>query len=437
MPPNKSNGNRGGRKAEKAKKLETFKHTYSPSSSGEVSLELQQLLLDVFQRSCSRAFDEELPESIQEIKEHLYNRGFGQAFESARLREAYAARWSPSRALAYVHVFAALPTIIATHQYHGTSLDEQRGRQSTPVPLSRREIADHQFSEGDSLREDSSAAVNVKNVRSLQQRRKVICLGAGGGAELVAFAGVLHHLTGQGSTESQSQQQDEDEGKESWDIHVDCKFVDAADWSELLASLYSSLTSPPPLSNYASKEKQIGNRPLVVGSTLSINWVQDDLLRPLRDELKDDICGANLITIMFTLNELYSISISATTRLLLLITSLISPGAYLLVVDSPGSYSTVEIGKAATSLGKTNQEQANSQSAQPHQKQYPMRWLLEHTLLEQASLDNGREGSSGSKTRLWEKLECQESVWFRLSPKLRYPIPLEDMRHQLHLYKRI
>jgi 25S rRNA (uracil2843-N3)-methyltransferase len=82
-------------------------------------------------------------------------------------------------------------------------------------------------------------------------------------------------------------------------------------------------------------------------------------------------------------------------------------GTLLLVVDSPGSYSTVSLNGA--------------------EKKYPMQWLLDHTLLD--------EGPKGD-TAAWSKLTEDESKWFRLDTRLRYPIELEDMRFQLHLYRR-
>ena len=36
---------------------------------------------------------------------------------------------------------------------------------------------------------------------------------------------------------------------------------------------------------------------------------------------------------------------------------------------------------------------------------------------------------------IWEKLESADSVWFRLAEGLRYPIQLENMRYQMHLYR--
>ena len=37
----------------------------------------------------------------------------------------------------------------------------------------------------------------------------------------------------------------------------------------------------------------------------------------------------------------------------------------------------------------------------------------------------------------WEKVVDEESKWFRLPPGLRYPIELENMRYQIHLYRRL
>jgi len=83
----------------------------------------------------------------------------------------------------------------------------------------------------------------------------------------------------------------------------------------------------------------------------------------------------------------------------------------LLVVDSPGSYSETSIGKES--------------------KRYPMQWLLNHTLLE-TSKERGGKGDVK-----WEKLVSDESRWFRLADDLKYPISLENMRYQVHLYRRL
>ena len=84
----------------------------------------------------------------------------------------------------------------------------------------------------------------------------------------------------------------------------------------------------------------------------------------------------------------------------------------LLVVDSPGSYSTVSLNGA--------------------DKNYPMQWLLDHTLLADTS-----GGKAKEEVRMWEKVQEDDSRWFRLDDRLSYPIELENMRMQLHLYRRL
>ncbi|KAL9001813.1 MAG: hypothetical protein Q9188_005227, partial [Gyalolechia gomerana] len=89
----------------------------------------------------------------------------------------------------------------------------------------------------------------------------------------------------------------------------------------------------------------------------------------------------------------------------------------------PGSYSTVGVnGTGTDGEGKGN---GNGKGG----KKYPMQWLLDHTLLEAV---NG----VGNKDGKWEKVHGEESRWFRLGEELRYPISLEDLRMQVHVYRR-
>jgi 25S rRNA (uracil2843-N3)-methyltransferase len=113
---------------------------------------------------------------------------------------------------------------------------------------------------------------------------------------------------------------------------------------------------------------------------------------------------------MFTLNELYSTSLALTQKFLLYLTASMPKGALLLVVDSPGSYSSVTLNGA--------------------EKKYPMQWLLDHTLLKQGP-------KCDTDTSSWAKLVEDESRWFRLDNRMKYPIELENMRFQLHLYRKM
>jgi len=115
------------------------------------------------------------------------------------------------------------------------------------------------------------------------------------------------------------------------------------------------------------------------------------------------------VTIMFTLNELFTSSVSKATALLLALTDAMEPGSWLLVVDSPGSYSEVTLGTGIP-------------------KRYPMQWLLNHTMLEAVGTTEG--------VRKWRKHCTDDSKWFRIDPRLKYLVELENMRYQMHLFHR-
>jgi len=138
-----------------------------------------------------------------------------------------------------------------------------------------------------------------------------------------------------------------------------------------------------------------------------------------------------LLTLLFTLNELYSVSISKTTAFLLNLTMAVKKGTLLLVVDSPGSYSETAVG-----------------SAGGEGKKYPMKWLLDHVMIGKQKKKKAVEGEEeevvavveeeGEKEiAAWEKVVEDDSRWWRIGESLKYPIALENMRYQIHLYKRV
>ncbi|KKA17516.1 hypothetical protein T310_8544 [Rasamsonia emersonii CBS 393.64] len=127
--------------------------------------------------------------------------------------------------------------------------------------------------------------------------------------------------------------------------------------------------------------------------------------------------GTALITLMFTLNELFATSMAKTTQFLLRLTDLAAPGTILLVVDSPGSYSTLTLGKKTPqsnsnsgSNGNTNNSDDNGGNGNDKSgsaaavaapaRHYPMKFLLDHTLLSVA-------------VNKWERVLSDDSRWFR------------------------
>ena len=386
MPPRSKNPNhKQSLKPKKAASLaEPLKRT-QPSLSNTVPIELQQIVLDIFRNTFAPRFEPGFPAIVQQIKQLLFNRDFKTAFGQDSFLHAYAMRWSPARALAYTQIFYQ---VLSENPLEHQTLKQDSG--GLPLPAS----------------EMQSASTN-----------QIVCIGAGAGAELVAAAAYLQ-LIGRPRTEF-----DDPEGcSKCSPTSLAIKSVDIADWSIVLERLHSCMTAAPPISEYSSSAAKPANPALITPAACTLSIMQEDVLNINNKDLATVFSDVVLVTLMFTLNELYSSSISATTNLLLSLTMLLKPGTLLLVVDSPGSYSTVSVGKASSvDDGCTR-------------KRYPMQWLLDHTLLESAAISTSKNTSG---ERQWKKLESKESEWFRLSNELRYPVNLEDMRYQIHLYRRL
>lgn len=335
-------------KAQKQQKQKVQHEAPPPEPS--IPLELQQLLLNIFRDSFAERFAADIKPLLQEVKGHLYNRDFVTAFGKNEYLEAYAARWSASRALGYADLFLDLKSKLWPE----------------------------------------SAGEDVKS-------RKVVCLGGGAGAELVALAGVQKMLT--------------QDGQDQLSPTMNVEGIDIADWTTVMDLLAKNVVTAPTLSKYASAALQAANAPLINAESFNVSFRQLDILNAKADKLSDTVKEATLVTLLFTLNELYSTSLSLTQKFLLNLASALPSGARLLVVDSPGSYSTITLNGA--------------------EKKYPMQWLLDHTLLQTGEKDKNKEEA------VWEKIHEDESRWFRLAPTLRYPIELENMRMQLHLYRKL
>lgn len=359
--------------------------TAKPSLSNKVPIELQQIVLDAFRNCFGPRFDPGFPTIVQQIKQHLFNRDFKNAFGHRSFLEAYAMRWSPGRALAYTQIFWEILS-----EYH----------------------PDHPH-----LKQDSGGLPLAASQVQSASTERVVCIGGGAGAELVALTAYL-----QGTGHHRLKIDDPEDKPERWPPSFAITAIDIADWSTVLQELHLRMTAAAPISEYFSTAAKAKSAALISPGACTLSFMQEDVLKLKTEDSAMAFADAALVTLMFTLNELYSTSISSTTNLLLSLTMLLRPGSLLLVVDSPGSYSTVSVGKASS---------ADDGSTR---RRYPMQWLLDHTLLESAAIGTSRKPSD---ERQWEKLQSKESEWFRLSSELRYPVSLEDMRYQLHLYRRL
>jgi 25S rRNA (uracil2843-N3)-methyltransferase len=336
-----------------------------------IPIELQQLLLNIFRDSFAERLSVDFGPLLQEVKGHLYNRDFATAFGKDEYLEMYAARWSPSRALGYLELFWAL----------------------------REDLG---FDHKNSIPDADQAGAG--------KSRKVVCLGGGAGAEIVALGGLQRLL----SSEDSEQKEGEDE-KALKTGKIEVTAIDIADWNVVVENLAKHLTTAPTLSKYASAAAKAANVPFLDPEEISVTFHQQDVLQASTLNMTSQLAEATLVTLLFTLNELYSTSLPLTQKFLLQITAVMKSGSLLLVVDSPGSYSSVMLNGA--------------------EKKYPMQWLLDHTLLDQASSNKNERGKE--EIASWEKVKEDDSRWFRLDDRLNYPIELENMRMQMHLYRRL
>lgn len=351
-------------------------------------LDLLQVLLNFFRDNFPLVLEtDKLNPLLQEVKTALFDRDFEKAFGREDYLEAYAVRWSPSRSLAYACVLADL-------REHFTSFFPLQDELASK--LSKLELAK------DGSESGSSSPTN---------HGRIVCFG-GCGAEVVGFGGFLRHLQ-----MSESSAQDGEAGERPSTsasiplLSVDLTLVDTAAWGEVVGKLSNSLITPPPLSKYASAAAKAANFAMLEKDNFTTRFIQADVLSQSKQNFKNMFGDTPTITtLLFTLNELYSASIPKATTFLLNLTATMKPGSLLLVVDSPGSYSTAALGDKA--------------------KKYPMQWLMDHTLLEKTKPDGPNSPAC------WEKLVTDESRWFRLPDGLWYPIPLENMRYQVHLFRR-
>lgn len=390
--------------------------------SATIPFTLQQLLLNVFKSALlttsGPGTDSEPLDTktlIQTIKSHLYNRDFDSAFTDANgdLLRAYALRWSSSRALGYAGIFKALfQDLLAPHE--------------------------------------SNHAVN----------QHVVCLGGGAGAEIVALAAIWRDLldsrepkaladgvanvslrdneTTPGETTPPPNPPDPDPGSPSPTVSrpaLTVTAVDIADWSPVVDRLAATIAS----SDVRGSKSHAA--PLVDPSRgrFAVRNRRSDVLSLPEDQLKEllhlpaskppqpqggEEGGATvLVTLMFTLNELFSTSMAKATGFLLRLTDLLQTGTVLLVVDSPGSYSTLKLGKGGS------KNPAEAAASAPQERNYPMKFLLDHALL---SVAQGK----------WERIYSQDSRWWRRdAARLSYDVGegagLEDMRFQVHMYRRV
>ncbi|KAG9595539.1 hypothetical protein KCV01_g9858, partial [Aureobasidium melanogenum] len=259
---------------------------------------------------------------------------------------------------------------------------------------------------------------------------KAICFG-GGAAELVAFAGLLRHLQ---PNASGKQQQELDASTADVTSNttplLDITLIDFADWSSVLDNLVKGITTPPPLSKYASASARAANTALLAHQRLTVNFEHHDIFDLKPAQLKEIVSTEKpvLATFFLTLGHLYDTSIPKTTAFLYKLDAILPVGSTILVVDSIG---------ASVSVPIPDSEEVTD---------YGVSWLLSRVLLGKPAEPVQTQGKgkkaveeeeANKPVPRWKKVINEEMKINRLDEKLRYPGSLENVKFQILVFKRV
>ena len=356
-------------------------------------VDLEKRTLEVFRTTFPASNDfEALKPILQEIKDALNAGDFDTAFGKGEYLEAYTIRWSPSRTLGYAQLLAWI---------------------CTRLP-------------GNSWIQRLAGGVDE------QAAAKVVCFG-GGASEFMAFSGLLRHLrASEAAGKPHTSDVEISKNMEALSVSsmnaktplLHFSLLDTADWTSVLAKLDHGLKMPPTLSKYASAAVRAANASFLLPGITEHTFTRADILSLSTEDLHAAIGTAPaLITLMSTLNELYTISMPRTTAFLRRLNEATPKGSLLLVVDSPGAYSDVAAADAKEGDAK---------------RKYPMNVLLDYALLPKVREGHDQDESDEEKSeRAWEKVIDEPSMLYKLDDALKYPVSLENTRFQVHLFKRI
>lgn len=222
----------------------------------------------------------------------------------------------------------------------------------------------------------ASLFASLEPIRSLfehpERKSRVLCVGGGAASELVGMASVFCSLKlSCGDSPS----------------NLEMDVIDIADWSTIVANL----------SDY------IKSHWLYDGNKFNANFVHGDVLVKSAAELR--LPSLDLITLLFTTNELFCEKKAETIRFLQLLSSNCRKGTLLLITESAGSYSHITVGL----------------------KQFPVQFLIDTILV----------GKPGANNGAWKIVDQSDSCWYRINEKeVAYPVKLENMRFFYRLYEK-
>lgn len=365
-----------------------------PKLEYSLPVELEQSILEVFRATFPASNDfEELKPALQRVNDALLRKDLDEAFGTEEHMEAYAIRWSPSRALGYAQLLAWICA---------------------------------------EWKDDPCIQQLVCDGHS-ERPSKTVCFG-GGAAEKMAFSGLLRYLLpSEAAGKPGVPAAEVSDSLEAMNIStttpttplLHLSFLDISDWASVLSKLEHGLNTPPTLSKYASAAARATNASFLSPGIIEHAFTRADIFSHNTEDLRAAIgTTPSLLTLMSSLNDLYTTSMPRTTAFLRRITEAAPKDSLLLVVDSPGAYSEI-----ATTNAETGEER----------RKYPMNVLLNFALVpEKTKKSDGKGSDDDEEPRpAWEKVVEKASLAYRLREGLRYPGSLENLKFQVHLFRRL
>ena len=343
-------------------------------------LQLQQLLLNVLRTAFPVCQDyETIKPILQEIRLAIHDGNFEKAFSRPDQSEAYAVRWSSVRALCCATVILEILQGFSKETWVNDFLDHAHDSETSP---------------------------------------RATCLG-GGVTELLTFAMVvrhIRHLTGLHSqVDGQHVTDDVSHNQASYTRGLDLYLVDRANWAPAVSSLEKGLLARPVLSKYASQSAILKNTSFTASDDLRVSFQQCDILEISQQDLAAIIGQVpTLTTLFFTLGDLCTTSTAKAAALLLMLTLEAPRDSLLLVVDSAESTHDLV---AANEAGKKP-------------KRHGISNFLDLVLMQK--LDS--EAADGET--VWEELIRDRNRLFRVADGLGFPLSLDHVNFQLHLFKK-
>ncbi|KAG9067182.1 hypothetical protein KI688_011963 [Linnemannia hyalina] len=349
-----------------------------------------QHILNVVRESCQEAFN--LPSfetTLQTIKSHFFDRNYDAVFQNPEHLPVYSARYAPSRALCYYHLFMAHPILMKTLEGPSTILCIGSGAGSELVGISAAMV-------------HANPVVKVKKVKKVSTKA-----GKGEAEEMAKDTKDTKDTNGAEETTTTL-------GMENLAVSVEST-QDPSSPTEA-----SEITPVPTTTKTKAKKPKVNKHQVTIVMQDYVNW--SPILEPmeavvrsrmvlgperlqcetevgnvldLSEGLLERVAKADLITFMFVLNELFQDK-KRTMLLVAKIVAAMPSGAHMLVVDSAGSFSNLKVGE----------------------RTYMVYMLLDHL-------------------KSLEVVYQDDSTWYRCPPSLTYPLKLENMRHFVRIYKKL